>query len=412
MSASPHSESSPLLKPYYASLDGLRTVAFTLVFLLHYGSGLPFFAAWRWGWVGVDLFFVLSGFLITGILFDTTGRADYFRRFYFRRALRIFPLFYGLLLLLLLLTPWLHFAWNPYVLSNFLYIGNMFIPGARLYLHGDPQSLVHASIRHPGSSHVLPLGPIWSLCVEEQFYLVWPAVVWLVRSRRNLLRLCVAIILASPVFRAMYLHLHPEAVSSGALYFMAYFRLDALMTGAAIALWLRGATPHPAKLRRASVVTLFGCPAILAVCMSFNRTPSAATMLDPVVSTIGYTLIALACGAILLLALDARSALTRLLQLSPIVAVGRLIYGMYLLHALPAPFLTYSLSRLPGRFAFVTPLAGYTFSLCAAYLSFRYFESPFLRLKDRVPGRAGVRLRLGRRFIRPAWLGRTQLSTD
>jgi peptidoglycan/LPS O-acetylase OafA/YrhL len=96
---------APANRVYYPALDGLRAVAFIGVFLHHYMS-LPY------GWAGVDVFFVLSGFLITGILYDTQDEPHRARNFYIRRTLRIFPLYYGVLLFIFLLTPVLHWAWT------------------------------------------------------------------------------------------------------------------------------------------------------------------------------------------------------------------------------------------------------------------------------------------------------------
>jgi len=93
-----------LIKPFYPALDGLRAIAILMVFAVHYGPFIRDFSLFKWGWVGVDLFFVLSGFLITGILYDTLHEPHFFRSFYIRRTLRIFPLFYGFWVLLLILS--------------------------------------------------------------------------------------------------------------------------------------------------------------------------------------------------------------------------------------------------------------------------------------------------------------------
>src|ERR1700744_2918814 len=115
------------------SLDGLRGVAFLMVFFRHYGISSHQGSSWikivtsicSVGWVGVDLFFVLSGFLITGILLDTRGRPGYFANFYARRALRIFPLYYTVMGVLFVLTPWLHLEWHKGHLAYLFYAGNI-----------------------------------------------------------------------------------------------------------------------------------------------------------------------------------------------------------------------------------------------------------------------------------------------
>jgi peptidoglycan/LPS O-acetylase OafA/YrhL len=109
LSTSAPATQSSLIRPYYPALDGLRGVAFLMVFSLHDIALASSASILKWGFAGVDLFFVLSGFLITGILYDSLDRNHFFSNFYARRALRIWPLFYGLWLLLLLLTPFFHF---------------------------------------------------------------------------------------------------------------------------------------------------------------------------------------------------------------------------------------------------------------------------------------------------------------
>jgi len=158
-----------LLRSRMPELDTIRGIAVLLVLFFHgfgfrYGvqglSGFPklFVAATLPGWMGVNLFFVLSGFLITGILLDTKPKAGYYRSFYTRRALRILPLYYGVLLLLAVLTRtgWVNrqASWAFLALS-FFYLSN--VTG----LFGVP----------------MQYGVLWSLAVEEHFYLLWPAAV-------------------------------------------------------------------------------------------------------------------------------------------------------------------------------------------------------------------------------------------
>ena len=122
------------------------------------------------GWTGVNLFFVLSGFLITGILYDTLHNEHYFRNFYMRRFLRIFPLYYGFLFLLMALAPWRHVTWGGRQFVLLAYLQNTAIwfpiPGFRL-------------------ANLADLNHFWSLAVEEQFYLFWPLVVFLVKDRKK-----------------------------------------------------------------------------------------------------------------------------------------------------------------------------------------------------------------------------------
>lgn len=162
------------------ALDGIRGIAVVLVLLFHlHIPGLSL------GWAGVPLFFVLSGFLITGILIDakTENFSDYIKSFYIKRTLRIFPLFYLYLLLnlvVLLATnrPTDGYAWY------FTYLQNYHL-GAAIYSQGNIPGIV---------------GHTWSLAVEEQFYLIWPFVVYFL-NRKQLAYLCVVLIAAAPITR-------------------------------------------------------------------------------------------------------------------------------------------------------------------------------------------------------------------
>ena len=183
----PTSNSSPasylrgpaLIERRLISLDGWRGVAILLVFVRHYFLTTNAHTWWlkglsgvaSAGWIGVDLFFVLSGFLITGILLDTRGHKRYFLNFYARRTLRIFPLYYGVLFGALALTPFLHLQWRVGDITHFLYIDNISVQF------------------NPALMKVMPwlnLDAMWSLAVEEQFYLLWPAIILVIVPRKPL----------------------------------------------------------------------------------------------------------------------------------------------------------------------------------------------------------------------------------
>jgi peptidoglycan/LPS O-acetylase OafA/YrhL len=383
---------SALISPFYPALDGLRAVAFLMVFLVHYGIIVWPWSFLQWGWVGVDIFFVLSGFLITGILFDSLGESHFFRNFYIRRSLRIFPVYYIFWIALLLLTPILHIAWNRYLIAQAGYAGNFFYAGAKLGHHAAPGFIPFVTSRHPHELRFINAGAFWTLCVEEQFYLVWPLVIWLVRSRQVLLRICILAIIALPIIRLLYFLRFPENVAAGQLFFNSFFRFDTLLVGAAVALWLRETRLSANTVRKGSIVVACAAPLLLAFLYSLERTHDPLnTNLDPVVATIGYTLIALAAAALLLLAIQPSSLLSRFLQRRPLVALGRISYGMYLFHALPELHFQAEGQRfINDHVGFLLPVVAFVYTLTCAKLSFRFIESPFLRLKDRLAPRPGA----------------------
>jgi len=366
------------LRPFYPALDGLRAIAFLLVFSFHLH---PIDPIWDWGWVGVDIFFVLSGFLITGILVDSLQRPDYFRNFYIRRALRIFPLFYGFFLFLFLLTPLLHVEWNRYIFFMAAYIGNFFVPGGLLHLHPDPGTIFY----HPVWNHrvkVLDIGHFWSLCVEEQFYFAWPAIIWMVRSRIKLLGLCLTFLVCLPLFRWIYLLIHPGMLPIGGLYFNTFAHMDGLLAGAALSLWIRGPVTISRPVHRAAITLALLPPAFLGAMVYFEQAPRAVPSLDPLVTVIGFSLIAVAAVGVVLLAIERETWFTSMLMFRPLVMMGRLTYGMYIFHHI----LSRSILDLNAKLAahhlhvpmFILLLSA-TYAL--SWASFRFLEAPFLRLK-------------------------------
>src|SRR6266480_4013997 len=203
------------------TLDGLRAIAILLVVphnlnLMVAAGGLAhvFIAALYRGWIGVQLFFVLSGFLITGILLDARDSPHYYRSFFVRRVLRIFPLYYATLIVLLVLLPaWgllpASFKRDPMVeLSLWAYFSNWY--GA---IHQGPDAVSH----------------FWSLAVEEQFYLLWPFVIHR-RSAEWVMRLCFAIALAALALRVAML-----LTGTPGVYTFLATRMDALALGASAA---------------------------------------------------------------------------------------------------------------------------------------------------------------------------------
>ncbi|HEX6901604.1 MAG TPA: acyltransferase [Thermoanaerobaculia bacterium] len=341
-------------------LDGLRGVAILLVLVLHftmYGGppssiGIaavrPFALA---GWIGVDLFFVLSGFLITGILYDAKGGERYFRNFYLRRLLRIAPLYYGALAVFLLLLPALRSEafWYWTYLLNF-----------RIAARGWPD---------PGA-----LGHFWSLAVEEQFYLLWPLAVFRLR-RRPLMAVCAG---AAAVSVATRLVLHWMG-NGPAAFVLTPARLDALAAGAFLALAVRGPDGLATAVRWAKPAVA-ACAVGLAALFVWKRGLPAE---DPAVAVAGYLLLAVFFAGILALVIACRGA--RWLAAPALVFFGRYSYGLYVLHH-PLLFLKPRWLVYEGTLEWLLFVAGgIGVSVLLALLSWRFLEKPFLDLKDRFP---------------------------
>jgi peptidoglycan/LPS O-acetylase OafA/YrhL len=367
-----------------------------MVFVSHYGGRLQGILGSTL-WVGVDLFFVLSGFLITGILYDSLESPHYFRNFYVRRALRIFPVFYGFFLVVAILAPifHLHAHWN--VLTFVFYFGNLVVPFTDVIKHNPTIIWI---VHHGVPLEIINLGHLWSLCVEEQFYLVWPAVVWLVRDRRALMRVCVMVSIAALLLRFWLLkHATPLEITQYIFYWNTFVRCDSLVIGSWLALFLRGHKLSLVQLRRLSAV-LFWVP-LAGLAFDFVHWRRWGFFNNPFTMTVGFTLIALAALGTLLRSLDDDGLLARVLRFRPLSGLGVISYGFYFYHAIPIT-LWRNLAVSHPALKNVVPLMAFSATVVVAWLSFHFFEVRFLALKkvlapqrprsSRVKGSAPVRV--------------------
>ena len=384
--------SDPSSRPHIPVLDGLRGVAVLLVLLFHLsrlgGASWPdraFAGVFRAGWAGVDLFFVLSGFLITGILHDTVGERHYFRNFYARRALRIFPLYYALLAAAFLVYP----AVAPAIRADRDW--RLFLDGQRwfwVYLGNQRLAAVGGA--------QMNFGHLWSVAIEEQFYLVWPLLVWCV-PRRTMLLLSVALAAETAILRAWLLaHGGVPVVLVGvhvptspyAVYLLTATRLDGLALGSAVALWSRGPRGWAPLARVARPVAAFAALALVAVAwIDHGLGPQAHWT-----QRVGFSAIALLAAAVLVRAVTApaSSRTARVLGHAALRHVGRYSYALYLLHY---PILwwleniglrigrvaTVAGSQLPGQVVFFAVAGGASYA--AARITWVVIERPFLGMK-------------------------------
>jgi peptidoglycan/LPS O-acetylase OafA/YrhL len=362
---------------HYIALDGLRGLAVLLVFARHafltthlhslsvqvigwLGSG---------GWLGVDLFFVLSGFLITGILIDSLNTNRYFKNFYIRRSLRIFPLFYGVLLVCFVLTPVLHLQWRLGHLSFLFYCQNI------------------AMNLNPSLRDVLPalnLEHFWSLAVEEQFYMLWPLTIFLLREPKKIMRFSLSMIGVALVLRCVLLWVFPSETTMDWIYCELPTHADGLFMGAFLAAGLRTWKLEKLSSRLRWPVYFSGAGAIAVVAVS--RSVDFHTFL---MSSVGYTISALLFSGLLLKCLLPTSVAFRVFSTRTLRFFGRYSYGIYVYHLLFTPILSSVLywlqarthSRMTGAMLYLA--FWFVASIAVAMLSYKYFESPLLRLKDR-----------------------------
>jgi peptidoglycan/LPS O-acetylase OafA/YrhL len=360
---------------HIASLDGLRGLAFLMVFFRHYGMTSHLNQVWArfifsvcfGGWMGVDLFFVLSGFLITGILLDTRELPGYFTNFYARRALRIFPLYYTVLAVLFVLTPWLHLQWHTGHLAYLFYAGNI------AYNLNESLATVQPSVS---------LLHLWSLAVEEQFYLVWPLVVMMVGSRRRLAWICGGLSVGGLILRVSLLLWLPRGSAYEWCYAELPTHMDGLLYGALAAIGVR-AIPLDRVLRGVRRGLPFAVVALLAVIAAGGTDFHSLPM-----TLLGFPALAATFAGVVLLALKPGSLVNRAGMLRGLRFVGRYSYGMYVYHILFWPGLTWIQPWLQARLGLVgggvsfvlLMLAG---TMLAAVASYELYERQWLRLKGR-----------------------------
>lgn len=353
-------ESSPFEKDHYPGLDVLRGLAILLVLLFHY-------FAFPIGWIGVDLFFVLSGFLITKSLLRLKGEPGYFQKFFIRRVLRIFPVYYLLLIFFFVASPFLfsqkdagsvyayytgHQAWFWTFTENWLFIDKGLPP-------------------EPYLQH------LWSLAVEEQFYLCWPLLIYAAKNTKQVRTIVAIIFLLALLSRLILFFSTSDRLP---LYYNTLTRADSLAAGALLSTAVRLQQPFSKIL--AWVVGAFAglllCSFLLYKNWNYN---------NPLFATIGYSLSAL---CFMLLCQQMIYSTKQFKNLFWLKFLGRISYGLYVYHIPVLLVLSFVVKKYAASFFSGDNASNYwiaTISVLAtiaiSLLSFKLIEQPFLRLKDR-----------------------------
>ncbi len=360
-----------LPKKYYPELDGLRAIAVFLVVAFHArGIAEPQGFADRIvhkflesGWIGVDLFFVLSGLLITGILFDTVERKEFLIRFYVRRGFRIFPIYYLSLILVpvvfyLLDEP--HFA-GPVDSSYWLFV----------------QNWLHVFDRAPDER----FGHFWSLAVEEQFYIVWPLLFLALYRHKRALHAFAGLIGASILFRIFLVHYDTH----NAGFFSTVSHIDGLVAGAALAYVFRQGHDS-AKLRQFFTMILTASPvsllAVFIVAHGFDNRNEIVLVYGVLSLSVFF------CSVVALTLILPEDGTPRAFLRAPwLTFTGRISYGIYVYHwpltlILMRVWPQNDAGYLPNQFWFFC--AVWCASLYLAWLSRVFIEKPILDLRERL----------------------------
>ena len=378
-----------------AALDGLRGVAILLVFIFHYGGGLQstkpaqrlagYFT--QFSWSGVVLFFALSGFLITGSLWETNHTYKHLRNFYARRALRIFPLYF-LALFATATVALLHGAHLPQLRPLLVFV---------FFLQNFPHLSSYA-LRPPASP--LPLYHFWTLAVEEQFYLIWPLIMFLAHSRRHALRLSIWFFAICELF-LLSIYILPSFNGAVTHHLYDYFVLTqggALALGCALSLAMGNrSNPTGRKPGTHRVVRKYALHAFiggLAVYLLTSITVGAFYLVYPIQFWLGLPALSIAAAATIPLVL--RTGLPRkIFSWPPLGWLGRISYGFYVYHILLEPLydrLGAQISHASSGdyYHIVRAILAFVFTCIISAVSFYLFEMPILSLKRFFPVNASL----------------------
>jgi peptidoglycan/LPS O-acetylase OafA/YrhL len=378
----PEDLQTPQGQQHIQAIDGLKGFVICIL-LVHYNfifkpDGLLeriYFLGVQYSLMALDIFFVVSGFLITGILIRSRGHEKYFRNFYARRSLRIFPLYYVFLVLYFFLLPalWpeatqaLRVDWLPWFFGY----------GANIYMSvfGDSPVAGTASIH------------LWSLSVEEQYYLIWPLVVHFC-SRQNLKRVSIAMIVAAPLIR-VGLVLMDERVAA---FMLMPSRMDSLAIGGLLAMW----SLEPGGLQRFHRHARLTLAGALATALPILLYIGAVHPMHPLAVTLLLMCASAQAGALVLLGVTrglgsfGNAAVTW----APLARVGLFSYAIYVLHdpaawigermGLSPRFFRESIEwRLGAQLAYFATFTVISFGI--SWCSWHFFEKHLLELKRYFP---------------------------
>ncbi len=366
-------------------LDGVRGVAILLILIDHYvygalGDSRDTFLGgiirdiFPIAWSGVDLFFVLSGFLIGGILIDHRGSNGYFKTFYIRRTCRILPLYFTFIALFFL------FAWTFSGHASYAWYGEEF-----RRLLGLPDWSYFLFLQNFHLAKLNDFGPVWtgitwSLCIEEQFYLLMPLIIWLTPARK-LPRLLVFLLIVTSVFRLLcYLY------SSALTYVLLPCRADGLLLGVLCAYWVR----HPdinARLHRrkdwlylAFAILLAGVIYLIAFARSQDR-GMYKDFNSFEMNSVGYLWIDTFYACLLLVVITGRDGpLAGMMRIPLLRHLGIVSYCIYLIHDVVYHWLQWwILGEQPARINWLTTALAFFATWILAIVSWNFFEKPIIR---------------------------------
>ncbi len=385
-------EKASIGEKYFPALDGLRGLAALMVVAHHSASSYwltnnfdkAYLRATSLLWVGVDLFFVLSGFLITNILLDTRKSPNYFRAFYGRRFVRIFPLYYVFLAVFYILLPALGVRLSPLELH------------AEVWQWTYTANIYDGFYSWPGAN----IGHFWTLGIEEQFYFLWPLAVFFTNDR-YLKPGIIAVFLSLPLLRALFLGVD---LSAQFINTFTFCHMDGLLLGALISIafregFIQKITSYHAIIKKfdwAIGGSVFAFILVYGFILRNDQFSLYILTWPSWLQCTGTTIISLPLAYAVLRAVSpTTNILQRVMSLQSLRSIGKYSYALYVLHA---PICVWSgahfpvpsyLQNLPPAWSFMHSLyiiiVQFTLSIIAAIVSWNVLEKHFLKLKKYFP---------------------------
>lgn len=358
---------------YNPHIDGLRGVAILLVMGFHYFSGMYIFDI---GWSGVDLFFVLSGYLLTGRLYPYLTDKKLLQKFYWNRFLRIAPLYFTFLVVFFSFAAF----WASHKPTNEFDI----------YFNNTPAFFLFFTnwvyIKNAALSYAYTT-PLWSLSVEEQFYLIFPWFFMVFKNKKTLLQLGLVLLFAVLISRCIYFSFFFEKDMDIEICFNSFFRADAFLMG--FVLYMAIENGLYAQIEKWLNPILFFGLAILLLGIILNR----SMRINPFFETIGFTIIALIYGCFLFQANSTKNYfIKKILCKRFFIQIGKISFGLYIFHG-PVYILFLSLSLSAYKALHLQPytaifksiiiIMSISLTYILSILSYTYFESFFLKFKKR-----------------------------
>ncbi len=356
---------------YIKGLDGLRAISIILVLLFHSELNIGYYLI---GWSGVTFFFVISGFLITSILLKQRGEDDYFKRFFIRRALRIFPVYFLLLIIIFIVE---------------LKVGRLEFTQAAFYM-GYIQNYIY----FVDVPRIDMLNHTWSLAIEEQFYLLWPVLVFFLNLKR-LFKLSLILMVLGILFR-LYFDFSSNELSRFYLVTPLPSAIDSLAIGSILAVTFMSGMVKETLLRISKFTIFLGLIGSLAIIIYIGSYTSSDNSFIAGLLEVGagkytqykhghFILTALSvfyAGIILNITANQKSAVVGFLEVKPISFVGKISYGIYLYHLPVFIAINYVFRNYVPELAHVAVfIIQVLITFIISYLSWVFFESKFLKLK-------------------------------